>query len=411
MSNNESRNTVLMILLDAFSQAYLSKKYTPFLHSFANESISTTVKTIFAFRGIETTIFTGVWPNIHSVWTEFKLAEDSKQTDKIRIMQDLIKILDAIPSDNLRAKSRFFVERYLFRRKYKTPNVMPPEAIPYFKSTQLKETFEEGSLGTITTLFDVFRKKGIPYVWIEPWIRGDKEVFSKTKKIIRKNKLNRFWYMKFSHLDHLGHKFGPDPSKFKYELGKIDSYVEDIINLAKINRDNLSIIIVADHGMSRVHSKVDIANELSQLNSQMYKDYLVFIDSTLVRFWFFNEKAIREISSMLERLKCGHILSEEEKKSLHIPANPQYGELFFVLEEGFVNHPSFFNQKSEVKGMHGYAYSKTSESRPILIINGIETGEKSIKCGTNYVDISHFILHSLFPEVNYAYNGLYDYLE
>jgi hypothetical protein len=109
-------------------------------------------------------------------------------------------------------------------------------------------------------------------------------------------------------------------------------------------------------------------------------------------------------------LKCGHVLSDEEKKSLHIPEDPQYGELFFVLDEGFVNHPSFFNQKSEAKGMHGYAYSKTPESRPILIMNGIETGKNSIDAEINYVDISHFILHSLFPGFSYANNGLSDYL-
>jgi predicted AlkP superfamily pyrophosphatase or phosphodiesterase len=400
-----------MIFLDAFSQTYLSKEFTPFLHSFASESTSTTIDTVFAFRGIETTMFTGVWPNVHGVWTEFKLAENFRKTVEIPIMQDMVKILDLMPSDNLRAKSRFFVERYLFRRKYKTLNVMPPKAIPYFESTQLEETYEKGSLGTITTIFDVFRKKGVPYVWIEPWIRGDKEVFNKTKKIIRKNRHNRFLYMKFSHLDHLGHKYGPQPSMFEDELGKIDSYVEDIINLAKIYRDTLSIIIVADHGMSQVHSKVNIADELSQLNSQMYNDYLVFIDSTLARFWFFNERAMNEISDMLERLKYGHVISPEEKKSLHIPADPQYGELFFVLDEGFINHPSFFNQKSEVKGMHGYAYSKTPESHPILIMNGIETGDNSINDEIYYVDISHFILRSLFPRIRYTNNGLSDYLE
>jgi predicted AlkP superfamily pyrophosphatase or phosphodiesterase len=394
-----------MIFIDAFSKAYLSEEYTPFLYNLASKGVSTTVKTIFAFRGIETTMFTGVWPNVHGSWTEFKLSKDFRQTRKFRILSGIFKILDILPYDGLIAKSRFFVERYLFRRIYKTPNVIPSEALPYFESTQIKETHEEGSLEGITTIFDVFRKKDIPYVCIEPWIRGDKGVFSKAKKIIRKKGRN-FWYIKFSHLDHLGHKFGPEPSFFKDELGKIDNYVKDIVNLAKMKKGNLSILIIADHGMSWVHSKVNIIDELHRLHSQMYKDYVVFVDSTIIRFWFFNESAIEEVSHMLNSLKCGHMLSAEEKQQLNIPTNPQFGELIFVLDEGFVTQPSFFSKKSEVKGMHGYAYSKTPESHPILIMKGIKTGEISAKHEINYVDISHFILRSLLPETNEEHEEL-----
>ena len=411
MSNSESNNTVLMIFLDAFSQTYLSREFTPFLHSLAGEGSFTTVDTVFAFRGIETTMFTGLWPNVHGSWTEFKLAENLRQTSKDQVMQGMIKILDKIPSDELRAKSRFLVERYLFKRMYKTPNIIPPEAIPYFESTQMKETFNEAAFNDIITIFDVFRKHNIPYVCIEPWIRGDKEVFRKAKKMIRKNGRNRFWYIKFSHLDHLGHKFGPEPSMFTDELNKIDTYVKDIVNLAKTIQDNLGILIIADHGMSRVHSKLNVADELSQLNVQMYKDYLVFVDSTVIRFWFFSEGAMHEVSKTLSRLKCGHMLSMEEKKFLHVPADPKYGEIVFVLDEGFVNHPSYFNQKSEVKGMHGYAYSKTPESRPILILNGLQLGENSTKHGVSYIDISHIILQSLFPKTHHVHEGLHDYLE
>jgi predicted AlkP superfamily pyrophosphatase or phosphodiesterase len=410
LSNNRNKNVLLMIFLDAFSQTYLSKKITPFLYSLANEGISTTVDTVFAFRGVETTMFTGVWPNVHGSWTEFKLAEDFTLNKKVRIMQGMIKTLDTIPSDGFRAKSRFFVERYLFKRMYSTPNIMPPQAIPYFKTTQLKETVEEGSLGEIPTIFDVFRKKGIPYHCFEPWIRGDKEVFNKAQKMIKKNEQNGFWYLKFSHLDHLGHKFGPDPTLFKGELIKIDNYVMDIVNLARKGKDNMSILIVADHGMSRVHSKVDIADELSRLHSRMYKDYLVFVDSTIARFWFFNDRAMHEVSDMLNSLKCGHVISAEEKEYLHIPLDVQYGELLFALDEGFVNHPSFFNQKSEVKGMHGYAYSKTPESRPILIIKGIRKTENLIKNGISHIDISCIIMSSFFPGANYTHNGLSGYL-
>ena len=61
---------------------------------------------------------------------------------------------------------------------------MPPAALPYFESSQLKETFEQRAVNQTTTIFDVFRQKGVQYVCIEPWIRGDKGVLDKAKKMI-----------------------------------------------------------------------------------------------------------------------------------------------------------------------------------------------------------------------------------
>ena len=38
--------------------------------SLASRGISTSLIPLFAFRGIETTMFTGVWPEVHGIWTE-----------------------------------------------------------------------------------------------------------------------------------------------------------------------------------------------------------------------------------------------------------------------------------------------------------------------------------------------------
>jgi len=399
-----------MILLDAFSQAYLSKDITPYLYSLAEDGYSTTVDPVFAYRGIETTMFTGVWPDVHKSWTEFKLADNVKKNMKIRLLQSLIRVLDVLPTDGLRAKSRFFVERYLFKRIHKSPNVMPYAAIPYFESTQLKETFENGSVNNITTMFDVFRKENIPYVCIEPWVRGDRGVLGKAKEMIGKLGGEGFCYIKFSHLDHLGHKFGPEPLLFKDQLANIDTYVEEIVTLMKTKNTNLSVLIIADHGMSKVLQTVNIFDYLNQLQSTLYEDYIVFVDSTIIRFWFFTENALHEVSSMLSKMKCGHSLSIEERRFLNIPLSPEFGELIFVLDEGLIAHPSFFSQKSKINGMHGYAYSETYESRPIMIANGQIADLVPRNHPVKFIDLSHFILRSFIPYFEQANYGLLSYL-
>ncbi|MGI8832749.1 MAG: alkaline phosphatase family protein [Nitrososphaeraceae archaeon] len=56
-----------MVCIDAFSRAYISKEYTPFLSGLASRGVATSLSPLFAFRGIETTMFTGVWPEVHGI--------------------------------------------------------------------------------------------------------------------------------------------------------------------------------------------------------------------------------------------------------------------------------------------------------------------------------------------------------
>jgi len=402
---------MLMILIDAFSQVYFSKTYTPFMHSLAENGISGTLDPMFAYRGIDTTIFTGVWPNVHNVWTEFKIAKKIRTDKKMRLMQAIVGSLDPLPTDRLRAMSTYFVERYLFKEFYKTPHVMPSSAIPYFESSQLKETFESGATNKLPTVFDVFRAKGATYTYIEPWIGGDKGVLSKAKKKISHCDSNDFWYIKFSHLDHLGHMFGPDPSAFDDQLIRIDKYVEDVVTLLRKKNQNLNVLIMSDHGMSKVNETLNILAELRKLRSRIYEDYLAFADSTMIRFWFFNEKAAFEISELMGQIKCGHTLTATEKELLKVPIDSKFGETIFALDEGYLLHPSFFSAKSEVKGMHGYAYPKTPEAFPTIIINGEITKLIPRNSRLTFIDIPHLILRSLFPQAKQAGLGLSSYME
>ena len=401
---------MLLILVDALSQVYFSNKYTPFLCSVAENGISSTLDPLFAFRGIETTIFTGVWPSDHNVWTEFKLAQSTKNSKKDRLLQQITKSLGVLPTDELRVKSRYFIERYLFKKFYKTLNIIPSTAMPYFETSQSKETVEKDAVDNVTTLFDVFREKGARYVLIEPWIRGDKGVLNKTKKMINQNCRYNFWYLKFNHLDHLGHKFGPEPSMFKDQLIEIDKYVEQVVTLLQRKRHKLNVLILADHGMSKVRKTVNILEDLRQLRSQLYEDYIVFADSTMIRFWFSTEKATYEISDFLQQIKCGHILSTKEKTLLKIPLDPKYGEIIYAVDEGYLIHPSFFHSRSEVKGMHGYAYPKTPEAFPILIMNDEMAKTFPTNKRVKYIDISHLVLRSLFPNMKHVSFGLSSYV-
>jgi len=95
---------------------------------------------------------------------------------------------------------------------------------------------------------------------------------------------------------------------------------------------------------------------------------------------------------------------------LRIPLNQEYGEIIYVVDEGYLIHPSFFHSRSEVKGMHGYAYPKTPEALPILIMNDEMTKTFPINKKYKYIDIPHIVLRSLFPSMKRVDFGLSNYL-
>jgi predicted AlkP superfamily pyrophosphatase or phosphodiesterase len=398
LSRKYAKKTTLVILIDAFSKTYFSKKYTPFLYDLSRNGLLTHIEPLFAFKGIETTIFTGAWPSVHNVWTEFCFADSQIGSKKDVLVREIIEAVDLLPNDEPKAKLRYAIEKYVFQKAHRTPSLMPAAAMAYFQPSQRKEITEPGAVGKIRTIFDVFRKKGIRFVFIEPWIWGDAGVLRRAKKLIKQEHNFNFWYLKFNHLDHLGHKIGPTPFAFKEQLKRIDRYVEEIVTLLHRKTPNLNVLVLADHGMSEVRKTVNILESLNQQKSEMYKEYIAFVDSTVIRFWFFTKKAKQEICEHLQQIKCGHILTDSEKKLLKIPLDTKYGEEIFAVDEGYVLHPCFFHSKSSVKGMHGYAYPKTPEALPIIILNGEIAKNFQISNHVTYTDIAPLILQSLLPD-------------
>ena len=67
MSNEKSKTTLLVILLDAFSKNYLSKKNTPFLYNLAQDGAIGHIEPLFAFKGIETTLFRVIQEAVNNI--------------------------------------------------------------------------------------------------------------------------------------------------------------------------------------------------------------------------------------------------------------------------------------------------------------------------------------------------------
>ena len=94
----------------------------------------------------------------------------------------------------------------------------------------------------------------------------------------------------------------------------------------------------------------------------------MFLDSTMVRFWFFSDRAERLIVDLLDNIEGGHILSQAEKDKYHLNySHNKFGDIIFLVDPGVLIFPNFYQNKRPVKGMHGYAPETPDQQSALLI--------------------------------------------
>src|SRR5436189_6376847 len=99
---------------------------------------------------------------------------------------------------------------------------------------------------------------------------------------------------------------------------------------------------------------LDLKSRIESLEARMARDYVVVYDSTMARFWFFNERARREIGECLRQVPQGRIVPDDELDELRAFFPDRYfGELIFLVREGVLIVPSDMGARP-LRGMHGY---------------------------------------------------------
>jgi hypothetical protein len=114
------------------------------------------------------------------------------------------------------------------------------------------------------------------------------------------------------------------------------------------------LYVFSDHGMANCDALLDLKSEIEALPVRVKTDYAVVYDSTMARFWFFNERARRIVTRRLQQLTEGRIVPDEELAKMGTLFPDRYfGELIFLAQEGVLIVPSHMGARP-IRGMHGY---------------------------------------------------------
>ncbi|MGD2200571.1 MAG: alkaline phosphatase family protein [Candidatus Bathyarchaeota archaeon] len=244
---------------------------------------------------------------------------------------------------------------------------VPVSKLSYFTPYVL-DIHQPGCLGETETLFDILGSRGVNYRYIGfPNVKEDHEVYAKGMDAILENDVI---ILGFTELDSIEHHYGVDSKEVQDKLGELSVYIDNLIEHFASNNANGGVIVFSDHGMSEVKSSVDVQGIVKDLDLREGRDYLSFYDATMARFWLFSEAAESMIPELLRTIEDGGILEDEELRALGLNfGDDAFGDLIFLVDEGVVVSPNYFQGRTVPQGMHGYHPSYLSQ-HAFLMKNG-----------------------------------------
>jgi Type I phosphodiesterase / nucleotide pyrophosphatase len=349
------------LLIDALGYSSITAQNTPNLFNLFQEGFFRPVKTLLGYsNAIIPSIFSGKYPSQHNIWGLYKKSTSCTTSP--------FKISTIFPSSicDRNLLLRYAVNTIIFsdcKRRGLLPNYFMPANIPikilkYFDISMKKHIIEPGSMDGTLTLFDLMRQKNIRFEYVGyPWDKGNEQIFASVKNHLS-NDSSSVVIAYIDEIDHAEHKHGVHSEDFIRQLRLFDElcarFLEKIMDTEKKN--NLAVTIFSDHGMKDVDGTINLKEVVDSADLEIEKDYLLFLDSTIARFWALNENAHQYLREVLASTKGGRLLSKEEtiKYKINFKSNI-YGDLQYLADAGKLILPNFYTIRGgAVKAMHGW---------------------------------------------------------
>ena len=341
-------------MLDGFRKDYISQK-TPFLLYLQKKFGLNNLKQPFGFKSITGDFFTTSSMKYHQQFTLYKKRDRPLKYNFYKLIPKFFK--DYI----------FNLFLYISGKKIAAPCI-PTSFLKYFELSQtdyLKNNFmvKAKSFLIFDWPFIFYKDKEKVKTKLMILANNDKKRAEKFLTYIGKTPEKELYYFHFIDVDKYAHKYGIGSKELERVIIQTDALLKKL--LSKFNLEEDCIVIWSDHGMLKVKKLINLQKILPKFG----RGYFYFFDSTLARFWFFSDEKRKQIESLLKKQKFGHLLSKKELNKYEICGlDKAYGELFFLLNDGNLIFPNFFQTKNPAKAMHGYSL-KSKDEQAFFISN------------------------------------------
>jgi hypothetical protein len=344
-----ARPITMVVLIDALGWSYLEGH--PFLSGLLPYRRS--LRTVLGFSsGAIPTILTGLPPASTGHWNLLYYDPAGSPFRWIRCARYLPKwILDH------RITRRIVTEigRRLLGMGPGFECCISPELLPWFNWVERKNIYDRGGITGAPSIFDQLDKEGIEFRVYSYHESSDTEILERAESDLERSDAT-FFFVYLCEMDMFLHLHCQEPSKVAEKLGWYEKSLQKLFSVVRKIDPNARLIVTSDHGMTPVVNHYDLIGVLEPLGLRMPEDLLAVFDSTMARFWFFNDRTRETVSSALRDLTCGRWLTDEElKRSGVFFADRRFGEQIYLLHPGWLLSRSDFNGAGWMpSGMHGY---------------------------------------------------------
>ncbi len=295
-------------------------------------------------------ILSGRWPAEHRNWSYFVYDPKNSPFKSLRPLRWLPAALTSRRKVR-RLLSRIAKAQLDFKGYFDLYNI-PFQRIDQYDFTEKKNPLQPGGMNRGPNIFDFLVGKRIPYHVSVP-TRPEAENLEALLADIRAESID-FAFLYWPELDGLLHRVGNDSPEIPARLRAYEQAIAKLMTVAREHYEEVRLYVFSDHGMANCDVHLDLRSQIDALGFRPGVDYAVVYDSTMARFWFFNDDARQAITEKLEETPQGEILSDAELNDLGTLFSDRYfGELIFLVEEGTLIVPSDMGERP-IRAMHGY---------------------------------------------------------
>lgn len=352
------------MLIDALGWNYI--KDSPFLKDICPRRQK--VRSILGYScGVIPSILTGKLPSEHG---KLALFYYSPKTSPFRWTKYILWLPDMVLENRVTRKIVEIISKNVFGYKgYFETYLVPIRLLRYFDLPERTNAYNEGAFEKYQSVFDVWKEQGISYRRYY-YNMKDSEIFDSAFNDISRgrisqicdnlskisdnlcNKNNLFLYL--SEFDHFLHYNCKDQEKISSKLAWYEDNIRSLYKTALLHYDTVNLCVFSDHGMSPVSNCIDIKSKIESLGLEIGKDYIALYDSTMARFYYFNEESSKTIRGILEKIDSGRLYSKNDLTNLGANfKDGLYGQDIFIMNPGTIILPSYMGTK-KLEGMHGY---------------------------------------------------------
>jgi len=337
----------LFIFIDACGWEII--KDDPFCKSFAPNRRR--LESVFGYSSAcVPSILSGRWPDEHRNWCYFVYDPEHSPFKFLKPLQWLPK---AITSRRIvrRWLSKLVKLQLKFRGYFDLYN-LPFKYISLFDFTEKKSPLLPRGMNRGANISDFLEESGIAHHVSDP-NQGETENFDAMLADVQTGRID-FGFVYAAELDGLLHRAGNQSPEISPKLRRYEGRVQQLLDAAKGQYEDVRLYVFSDHGMANCDQLLDLKSRIEPLPLEFGKDYAVVYDSTMARFWFFNDRARRVVTETLRTIPEGSVVPDSELERLHCLFPDRYfGELIFLMREGVLIVPSHMGERP-IRAMHGY---------------------------------------------------------